>query len=194
VPAHENKRYTAADCAETGYAMPIVGKVIVIRPDILPNDHLGQLFLCTGGFGANPNPGGRAVFAVSLSTGEHCRRNRGDVIGTLKPELLPDDESLYLSQIRPTGANDVQNPEYSGYCFLENGQYSAGVWLRDPNEAAEYMEMQAPYQYRILICDRNDFAVAEMIQGRLIHPSPEEMEVFRRGEPDRKQTGGMKMT
>ena len=184
--------FGAKDCAETGYAMPINGRVIVIRPDLLPDDHPNQLFLCTGGFGANENPSGRAVFAASLSTGEHCRWNRGDVIGTLKPELLPDEAKLYLSQIRPNGATDINDPEYSGYCYLEDGRYSAGVWLRDPKEVMEFVEMQAPYQHRVHICDRDDFTVMDMVKGELVYPSREEMEAFRQSG-EQGQTGGMTM-
>ena len=193
MPSQGKERYTAADCEETGYAMPLNGKVIVVKTDVLPADHPGQLFLCTGGFGANPNPNGRSVFAVSLSTGEHSRWYRNDVVGTLKPELLSDEAKLYLSQIRPSGASDIVNPDFSGYCFLENGRYSAGVWLRDAKEAVEYMAMQAPYQHRVLLCDRNDFTVAEMIKGELIYPSQEELEALRQDtEPG--QMGGMTMT
>ncbi len=191
----ENRQYTAADCAETGYGVPLHNKVIVIRADELAEEHPSQLFFCTGGFGANANPNGRSVFAVSLTDGEFCRWYRGDVVGVLKPELLPDEARLALSQIRPGGARDVKEPEFSGYCFLEDGRYSAGVWLRDAKEAVAYMEMQAPYQHRVLLCDRGDLAVAEMAGGKLLHPTPEELEAFRQDKaPEQSQGGGMKMT
>ncbi len=188
----ENRQFTYADCSETGYDMPLTNKVIVIRQELLPAEHPSPLFLCTGGFGADANPNGRAVYAVSLSTGEHCRWNRGDVVGVLKPELLPDEARLYLSQVRPGGARDVTDPEYSGYCFLENGRYSSGVWLRDANEAVEFMQMQAPYQHRVLLTDRDDFAVAEMIGGELVYPTREELDALRQGGQE--QSGGMTMT
>jgi hypothetical protein len=191
--AQETDRYTAADCLETSHTAPLSNKVIAVCGAILPNDHPGRLFFCTGEGVTNPHIIDRAVFAVSLSTGEHRRFGRGDVVGALKPELLPDEARLCLSQIRPGGARDAQNPEYSGYCFLADGRYSAGVWLRDAEEAAEFMKMQAPYQRRVLICDRDDFAVAEMIKGELIHPSREESETLRQDTaPER--TGGMTMT
>jgi hypothetical protein len=129
---------------------------------------------------------------VSLSTGDHCRWNRGDVVGVLRPELLPDEARLTLSQIRPGGARDVKDPEYSGYCFLENGRYSAGVWLRDAKEAVEYMEMQSSYQYRVLLTDRDDFAVAEVVKGELVYPTREELDALR--QEGQEQTGGMTMT
>lgn len=111
--------------------------------------------------------------------------------GTLKPDLLPDEAKLMLSQIRPIGAKDLagNEPEYSGYSFLPDGRYSAGVWLCSPQEAVDYVEMQKPYQHRVLICDRDDFAVLEVIDGKLIYPDEQTLAEFRQG-----QGGGMTMT
>ena len=58
------------------------------------------------------------------------------------------------------------SPEYSGYSFLPDGRYASGVWLVNPEEVWSYVMMQKDYQYRILICDRDDFAVLEMLEGR----------------------------
>ena len=54
----------------------------------------------------------------------------------------------------------------------------------------EYVEMQKPYQYRVLICDRDDFAVMEVVKGELVYPSQEELEAFRQGQ----KNGGMTLT
>ena len=80
-------------------------------------------------------------------------------------------------------------PKYSGYSFLRDGRYASGVWLCTEQEALDYVEMQKPYQHRIMLCDRNDFCVLEMENGRLLHPSQEEMEAFRNP-----QNGGITMT
>lgn len=184
------REYTKNDCGQTGYGISLKGKVVVLNRAALPPEHPGQLFLCTGGNGANPNPMGRSVFLVSLSNGESCRFWREDVAGTLKPELLSDEAKLMLSQVRPIGAkNPARNePEYSGYSFLPDGRYSAGVWLCSPQEALDYVEMQKPYQHRVLVCDRDDFAVLEVIDGELIYPDEQALAAFRQG-----QGGGMKM-
>ena len=95
--------FTQEDCIETGYAMSIAGKVVVLKPSSLPperQDGAHQLYFCEGGNGSNPNPIGRSIFTVSLADGERARWNRGDVLGILKPELLPDSARLHLSQIR----------------------------------------------------------------------------------------------
>ena len=187
--------YTAADCAATGSPCSIQGKVVVISHDS-PERQL-YFCLCGNGAGANPNaeaganPSGSAVFLVSLRTGEFALKNRSEVIGILKPELLPDSAKLQLSQIRPVGALDLKNhePKYSGYSFLPDGRYASGVWLCTEQEALNYVEMQKPYQHRIMLCDRDDFCVLELQNGKLIHPSEKEMEAFRNPE-----NGGMTMT
>lgn len=185
------RTFTHKDCDQTGYGFPLKNKVVVLPQSVLPEDHPRQLFYCTGGNGANPNPIGRSVFLVSLSTGEQCRFWRSDVVGTLKPELLPDDAKLQLSQIRPSGALDISShePLYSGYSFLPDGRYAAGVWLCSPEEVRDYVEMQKPYQHRVLICDRDDFAVMEVIKGQIIFPSQEDIEAFRQEQ----NSGGMEM-
>ena len=40
--------------------------------------------------------------------------------------------------------------KYSGYSFLPDGRYASGVWLCTEQEALSYVEMQKPYQHRIM--------------------------------------------
>ena len=173
--------YTAADCIETGYDCSLQGKVIVLSRQALRSDYRNQLFFCSGGNGANPNPIGRSVFLTSLSDGENYRFFRSDVLGVLKPELLPESAKLHLSQIRPADALPLERnePKYSGYSFLPDGRDAAGVWLCSEQEVMDYIEMQKPYQHRIMICDRNDFCVLELREGQLLYPGEEAMEAFR---------------
>jgi len=179
----EKSLFTQEDCLQTGYGMSIDGKVIVLHPSSLPEglrQAKYQLYFCTGGNGSNPNPVGHAVFTVSLVEGEKIRWNRSDVLGILKPELLPEYARLQLSQIRPSGALDLKyhEPQYSGYCFLPDGRYTSGVGLCSTKEVRDYIEMQRDYQHRVMICDREDFCVFEMIAGQIVHPSPETVEAF----------------
>ena len=180
---------TQEDCLQTGYDMSINGRVVVLNPSTLPEkcrnaEH--QLYFCTGGNGSNPNPIGRSVFTASLADGEHIRWNRSDVLGIVKPEIISDHARLQLSQIRPAGALDLKShePQYSGYCFLPDGRYTSGVWLCSSKEVQEYIEMQKDYQHRVMICDRDDFCVFEMISGQIVHPSGETMEAFLKEQQD----------
>lgn len=184
----QNTLYTAKDCSATGLDCNIQGKVVVISHD----NPERQLYFCLCGNGAGANPSGSAVFFVSLHTGEFSLKNRSEVIGILKPELLPDSAKLQLSQIRPVGALDLKNhePKYSGYSFLPDGRYASGVWLCTEQEALNYVEMQKPYQHRIMLCDRDDFCVLELQDGKLIHPAEEVMEEFRQAS----ENGGLTMT
>ena len=60
--------------------------------------------------------------------------------------------------------------------------------------ATEYLKMQAPYQHRILVCDRYDCAVMEMVNGKLIYPTSAELEAFMQDEIKQEQIGGITMT
>lgn len=115
---------------------------------------------------------GQAVSGVSLDNGEKTCFKRSQVLGVLKPHLLPEQAKLQLSQIRPIGAVPLQGhkPLYSGYSFLEDGRYAAGVWLCSEKEARDYVEMQKPYQHKVMLCDRDDFCVLEMVAGKLVFP------------------------
>lgn len=100
-----NTLYTAKDCPATDLGYSIHGKVVVISHD----NPERQLYFCLCGNGAGANSSGPAVFLVSLRTGEFGLKNRSQVVGILKPELLPDSAKLQLSQIRPVGALDLKN-------------------------------------------------------------------------------------
>ncbi|MTK06602.1 MAG: hypothetical protein F8N38_05885 [Hungatella sp.] len=189
----ENKLFTPLDCRKIGYDFSIAGKVVVLCASSLSeNDRRAenQLYFCTGGFGSKTNPSGRAVFAVSLENGEQTRWNRSDIMGIAKPEILTDQVRLQLSQIRPAGALDLKShqPQYSGYCFLPDGRYTSGVWLCSQKEMQEFIEMQMDYQHRIMICDRNDFCVFEMQEGKLLYPTQEMLEAHQK---EQEQNGGM---
>jgi hypothetical protein len=132
------------------------------------------------------------LMAVSLANGEFYRFGRSEIIGTLKPELLPGRERLILSQVKPKLSGVPQeSPEfYTGYCFLPNGRYSSGVMLNSPDEVMEFVSNQAPYQHRVLVCDALDFAVMEVAGGVMVFPTMEEIEAQRQSG----EIGGMKMT
>ncbi len=164
--------YRAEDCEETGTGMCLTEKVIVVRLDAFPGRCGNQLYFCTGGNGAEPDPVGQAVSGVSLDNGEKLRFKRSQVLGTLKPHLLPEQAKRQLSQIRPIGALPIEGhmPLYSGYCFLEDGSYAAGVCLCNEKEAMDYVWMQRPYQKVIMLCDRDGFCVMEAVAGKLVFP------------------------
>lgn len=132
---------------------------------------------------------------LHLSDGEPYRFQRSDVIGTAKQDILPDDARLRLSQLRPPGAKNLKDnePKFSGYCFLKNGRYNCGVWLYSIDEMESYIEMQKPYQHLIMVCDRDDFCVFEMQDGKVFYPTQEAIEKVKQEQQESPGMGGMEM-
>ena len=186
------KRFRFEDCSKTGYGFSIEKKAVLLSDHAPAAEKHGKLFFCMGGDGAGAALRQGEVFLVSLSDGERCRCSRGEVIGIVKPELLPDEAKLHLSQLRPPGAADLNfcAPEYSGYSFLPDGRYASGVWLAGPEEVKGYVEMQKDYQHRVLICDRDDFAVLEIVEGKLVFPDEQALQEFYK---EHQSDGGMTM-
>lgn len=185
--------YTRKDCIEDKTSGDIRNAVIVIDKQALPEGETNQLYYCTGKAQSVFKAGEQYMMLTSLANGVSGYCKPDDVLGRLRPDLLPDTAKLQLSQIRPEGALDLNEyePMYSGYSFLPDGSYGPGVWLANEKEVMAYVEMQKPYQYRIMICDRDDFCVLEMREQELIYPSREEMEDYRE---QKAASGGMEMT
>lgn len=186
------KIYTEADCIATGREISLKNRVIVFRPGVLKKDLNYQLGFCLGGAGADANPEQNGMFIVELKDGESIWGNREDAIGLLKPELLSEEEKLQLSQISPLGALSLleNTPIYSCYSFLEDGRYAAGVELCTEEEIFEYVEMQSPYQHRVMVCDSDDFCVLEVVEGKQVYPILEEPEE----QEESGMSDGMKIT
>ena len=92
---------TEKDCHRIDSGDNIHGKIIVIKPTSLRREYqmcTNQIMLCTGGFGASPNSRGNACYCVDLYTGEKCRQERPDVMGTIERSQLPQWAELTLIQ------------------------------------------------------------------------------------------------
>ena len=81
-----------SDCTAISDDDNLTGKVIVVRPEILRPEYrtaAEQIRLCVGGFGASPRSRGTACYCESLYYHYQSRIERDDILGTLKPERLP---------------------------------------------------------------------------------------------------------
>lgn len=88
-----NAVITKENCFPNNYSKSINGKVIAINPDTLRNEYRRaerQLYLVTGGFGAEANSRGSAVLCKNIYDGKDTRFERRDVLGEVKPDRLPD--------------------------------------------------------------------------------------------------------
>ena len=174
----EKTLFQEGDCLQTGNSISLHGRVVILQPAALTEnckDAGNQLYYCTGGNGSHSNTIEEIVFAVSLRDGRPVRWKRNEILGIAKPEILSEQARMQLSKIRSDGALDlkIHEPQYSGYCFLPDGRYTSGVWLCSPGEVENYIDMQKDYQYRIMICDRDDFCIFEMVEGEIIFPTQE---------------------
>jgi hypothetical protein len=79
------------------------GKLIVISPDVLAPEYRSaeyQYAVCTGGFGAQPEARGHAVFVKNLYSGETSRFERRDVLGVADVAKLPEWAKEKLTAMR----------------------------------------------------------------------------------------------
>ena len=92
----------ADDCLPNDYKESIVGKVVAIKPSALKPEYRyaeKQIVLVVGGFGAEANARGRAVYTKNVYTGKESRWNREDILGEMKN--LPEWAKLKLNELSP---------------------------------------------------------------------------------------------
>lgn len=85
------------------------GKVLVLWGDVLKDQYKtpeDQLFLAESGFGCTPNARGRKVFGKFLKDGEETNFQRGDFIGILKEEHLPEWAKERFAELQPPDESD----------------------------------------------------------------------------------------
>jgi hypothetical protein len=109
---------TAAGCVPGGLNENIEGKIIIIKPEVLAPefrtaDH--QLKICQGGFGAEPNARGNAVFCKDLYSGKESRFERYDVLGVADLAKIPEWAKAKLALTEALKEPGVF--EYAGYHF-----------------------------------------------------------------------------
>lgn len=91
------------ECYPNDYNESIKGKVIAVRADVLLPEYQRadrQIHLVTGGFGAEANARGRAVYCVNIHTGKETRFNREDIQGVIRSEYLPEWVNTRLPEIQ----------------------------------------------------------------------------------------------
>lgn len=102
---------TMEQCVPDDPTDSLVGKVVVMRPEILRAEFQRpdcQVFLVTGGFGAQGNARGRKVFCTNLYHGRNEVFFRSDVLGTLRPECTPAWVSEKLAAVQARRREEKQ--------------------------------------------------------------------------------------
>lgn len=113
----ELRLYDQSHCIDTGSEpMDYTGKVLVVSPHWLKDQYKTpefQLFYAEGGFGCSPKASGRKVYGQFLYDGENTHLDRGDFVGVLKEEHLPEWAAQKLRDMLPTRSEKN--------CCLESG-------------------------------------------------------------------------
>ncbi len=89
----DNREMKSNECEPITENDLLKGKIVVIRGDALRSEYRWaayQMYLCVGGFGAQPNSRGRSCFCRSLYDGHNATFQRQDVLGTFPTERLPE--------------------------------------------------------------------------------------------------------
>ena len=95
------KLYNRTHCVE-GDNQDFTGKIVVLRADYFKDQYKTpdfQLFLAEAGFGCSPTATGTKVYGRFLKDGEKTHFRRGDIIGVLKEELIPQWAAEKVAQI-----------------------------------------------------------------------------------------------
>ena len=88
------------------------GRVLILRPSIFKDEFKKpefQLFYANCGNGCNPDATGTKVFGFFIADGEETNYRRGDFIGAIREELIPDWAKAKLNEY----LSQVDSPEVS---------------------------------------------------------------------------------
>ena len=88
------------------------GRLLVIDPAVLKECFRtpeNQLFLAAGGFGCSPNSRGRKVYGSFLNDGCETYFNRGDFLGVIKDEYIPEWATVKLEELTASGNDEPED-------------------------------------------------------------------------------------
>lgn len=109
--------FDISHCKDSDEVDNYVGKVLVLSPNALSDEYKtpeDQLFYATGGFGCYPDKIGTKVFGYFLKDDENCSWLRGEFIGVIKDEYLPEWAAEKLIQKEAEAMNEESESEGMG--------------------------------------------------------------------------------
>lgn len=105
----DNREMKASECEPITENDLLKGRVVVARGDALHTEYrraAHQMYLCVGGFGAQPNARGRSCFCRSLYDGHEATFQRQDILGVFPAEKLPEWAANGLKKARAKEKRD----------------------------------------------------------------------------------------
>ena len=99
--------YSADCCIPESKDMDFTNQIVVLRassmkPELRIKEE--QLLLAESGFGCKPHSNGRKVFCRDCWSGEHIQVSRSNLMGIMKPEMVPqwakENSEIFRQQVR----------------------------------------------------------------------------------------------
>ena len=109
--------YGKEQCVENARRQDFEGKVLVLSPDSLKEKYWEpeyQLWYAHDGFGCSPTAVGRSVRATCLADGETVSWDRGDFLGPIQEELLPNWAKERVAELWGQGQEQTDDPAMDG--------------------------------------------------------------------------------
>ena len=159
------QEFTEKDCMQTEKEISIRTGWWFFPSKVLPEHYTGQLFFCTN-IQKTENPRHSIAHLVSLSTGEAWHSlEQGCGWCAATRNCWGKGTALALPDPSIWGHLDLHghSPEYSGYSFLPDGRYASGYGSKSRG-SMELCNDAEGLPVSVLICDRDDFAVLEMLE------------------------------
>jgi hypothetical protein len=145
---------TAANCLPNSARDNFEGKLIVIKPEALTPEYRSaehQLKYCTGGFGANPDSRGSAVFCKDLYSGKESRFERWDVAGIADMQTLPAWVDKKIALDKATKEPGVF--EYGGVHFKPYRDFRKGEVIKRLEGDSRPWKYDVQYEMRHMSSD-----------------------------------------
>ena len=148
------QRLTASGCLPDSHDTEWTGKLLIVKPDSLAPEYRSaehQLVLCTGGFGAQPNARGNAVYIKELHSEKQMRYERYQIAGIANPDKLPEwalKKLALMDAIKEPGVF-----KYSGYHFKPYRQFRKGEVTRRLEGDSRPWKTDVQYEMRNMRSD-----------------------------------------
>lgn len=102
-PDFDDIPFVTADCFPSNIKSDYEGQVVAIKAGVLVPEYRAashQLHIATGGFGCSPTARGRTVYCKNVYDGKESAFHRGDIIGIVLPERIPQWAQEKIAKLR----------------------------------------------------------------------------------------------
>lgn len=102
-PNFDDAPFVAEDCFPSNIKSDYDGQIVAVKAGVLAPEYRAashQLHIATGGFGCSPTSRGRTVYCKNIYDGKDSAFHRGDIIGVVLPERIPQWAQEKIAKLR----------------------------------------------------------------------------------------------